>query len=349
MAVVTQAGDRRDFLRLGLLSLASAAIGCSAATPKPPEQSGAKPLPDLEIAALTDLLTAVRMRWLVLARPEQLMSTAWLKPSLGRVLRDERLDLLARATGIDLRSVPELALANYSGRGEGDDDVTAYFVRHRRPQLVVERKFRDRLTSNAKRMVSGHQLIGMWGNIGTRPHGFAAIGPDVVGYQYGGTRKRGPARLALLYADKKLSKVPTALANPELLPLRAKLASAPMVALLPGPFEGDLAKGARGLLGGATALCAALSPTEQHALQLDILLGGSYLADRAQAIELLRAAWVDLVVSDLGHLLGLHAPIQPLRVDVDANALSLRVDLDPNTLCAGLAAATSDSIRDIMK
>ena len=288
--------------RIALLSLLLAALGCGATAPAVVDKPPPQPLPDLHVAALTDLLTSVRLRWLFLARPEQLMSTSWLRPSLSRILHDERLDLLAQATGIDLRSVPELALANYSGRS-GGEDVTAYFVRHRRPQLEVERKFRERLTSNAKRMVSGRQLVGMWGNIGTRSHGFAAIGPDVVGYQYGGTRKRGPARLALLYANNKLGAVPTALTGLAVLPQQMKFTAAPIIAMLPGPFEGDLAKGARGLLGAATTLVASLTPTEQRALRLDVWLAGNYLADRAQAIELLRAAWVDLVMSDLNERL----------------------------------------------
>src|SRR5439155_26485756 len=168
--------------------------------PATPERELPPPaLPDLEVARLTDLLTGAHLEWLVVIRPEELARIDWLKPSLGRLFKDDRLDLLARATGIQLREVPELALASYrqpASAARAADcaasdrcDAVAFLLRHRSDPLALERKFRERLTSGAERSEVGHQLVGMWGYIGRGARGFAAVGPHVVGYQYDGDRR----------------------------------------------------------------------------------------------------------------------------------------------------------------
>jgi len=271
---------------------------------------------------------------MVLARPESLLAIEWLRTPLARLLRDDRLDMLARTTGIDLRQVPELVLASYRS------GANALVVRHRRKQIEIERKFRERLTSEVTRSTEGHQLIGLWGRIGLSLRGFAAIGRDVVLFQYGGDQRRGPARIALLYARGRLRSVPSAetLAAGE----------APLKALLPGPFEGELARGARGLLAAAESVTATLAPSERRTLRLQVLLAGDY-ASHPDAKPFLEAAWSDLAKSDLGHLLGLHQPVAAPEVTVDASGLVLRAELDPEHLLRGLAAATVDNVREIMR
>jgi hypothetical protein len=146
-----------------LASLACLLAGCR--PPASPERELLPPaLPDVEVARLSDLLTGAHLEWLVLMRPEELARIEWLKPSLGRVFKDDRLDLLAKATGIQLREVPELALASY--RQPDGTDAVAFLLRHRSDPLSLERKFRERLTSGAERSEVGHQLVGMWGLIG---------------------------------------------------------------------------------------------------------------------------------------------------------------------------------------
>ncbi len=326
-----------------LASLTWLLAGCP--PPAAPERELPPPaLPDLEVARLSDLLTGAHLEWLVLMRPEELARIEWLKPSLGRVVKDDRLDLLAKATGIQLREVPELALASY--RQPDGSDAVAFVLRHRSDPLSLERKFRERLTSGAERSEVGHQLVGMWGYIGRAARGFAAIGPHVVGYQYGGDRRRGPARVALLYGEGKL-KVPPALGDPSLGGLATALGAAPVKAFLPGPFEGELARGARGLFAAATAVAAALTPTASQTLALDVLIGGAFPA--VEAPRYLEGAWDDLVQSDLGHLLGLGAPKSPAAISVQPESLALHVELDAAALLDGLSAATTDNVADIMK
>jgi hypothetical protein len=303
------------------------------------------PLPDVEVARVTDLLTSARLEWLVTIRPAELSAIDWLKPSLARVFKDERLDLLAAATGIQLRDVPELALASYPAAA--GDSAIAYFVRHGSDPLLLERKFRERLTADAERTLVGHQLLTMWGLIGRALHGFVSIGPHVVGYQYGGDKKRGPARIAVLYAQHKLDKVPAVLGDPVLGDLDRRLGNSPAKAFLAGPFEGAMARGARGLFGAATGAAAALAPTPKQTLALQVVLGGSF--PEADAPRYLEGAWTDLGKSDLGNLLGLSKPRAAAEIKATAEALELHTEIDAALLLDGLSAATSDSIKEIMR
>jgi hypothetical protein len=296
------------------------------------------------IEALTDLLAVAGLRWLVVARPERLLGLDWLKRSLSRVLRDERLDLVAAATGVDLRQVPELALASYD-----PDDALLQLVVHRRKPLEIERTFRERLTTDERRSVEDDQLVRVSGRIGRQPRVFVALGRTVVGFQYGGDVDRGPARIAQLYAAGKLRRNPPVTADPAIAPLWRELGDVLLGALLPGPFDEELAAGARGLLRAATAVVAGVSPTAQQALALVVLLGGDFSSDPSRATRLLEAAWGDLANSDLGHLLGLNRPRSSPRASFDPRRLRLDVSLDPTALFDGLAAATTDSIREIMR
>jgi hypothetical protein len=53
------------------------------------------------------------------------------------------------------------------------------------------------------------------------------LGGDVVGYQFGGSAARGPARIASLYALDKLKKSPTVMSEDPLKALAARLGPAP--------------------------------------------------------------------------------------------------------------------------
>ena len=325
-----------------LVASALAASGCASVRVEPPAS-----LPDREVEQLTDLLTFPRLEWLLLLQPEQLATTPWLESPIARLLRDERLDLLAQVTGLDLRVIPEFALAGYI---DGTDDCVAWLLRHRDTPLQLERKFRQRLTSDPRRIEVDHQLLRVSGKIGTRAHGFVTIGPDVVGYQFGGDQRQGPMRIASLYAQGRLENIPTVLADPTLGALDRAL-RAPIKLLLPGPFEGERAGGLRGLLGAASGAGAALAPTDQQTLRLSVLLAGEYgEGDRRQdALPYLQAAWQDLVDADLGRLLRLHEPVTPPQVFSSPLGIGLQVTLDPMKLADGLAAATIYSVRQIMR
>jgi len=301
--------------------------------------------PDVEVTALTDLLVSVGLEWFVAIRPLELTQLDWLRPSIARVLKDERLDALALATGVQLRDVPELVLASY--RIKSNDPAIAYVLRHHANPQLLERKFRERLTSDGERREFGHQLLGVWGRVGRALRGFIAIGPHVVSYQYGGERAHGPNRIALLYAEGRLAEVPPVSRNEVLARVDGALGAAPIKAFLLGPFEGPRARGVHGLLASATAVGISLQPSDEKTLRVHIVLDGDYAGEDAS--RYLEDAWSDLATSDLGHLLGLGSPSSPIRIHAAADRLDLEVELDPTALTNGLAAATSDDVRDIMR
>ncbi len=333
---------------LGLL-VSAGLQGCGSEPPRPlpplPRQVAA---PDVIVEQLTDLLSVVDLNWVVLIRPHSLASTTWLMPALAHVFEDERIDVAARTTGIDMREVPELAIAGYA------DGVVLQLVRHQKDQLAVERQFRQRLTQNEIRSELGHQAVSLWGNIGTAAHGFVAIGIDVIGYQYGGSRTQGPGRIALLYALDKLSGAPTALHDAALAQIHAALWAdgvPPVEVLFPGPFEGELGRGARGLLAASTGVGVSVAPTVRQTLRLVIFIAGDFGAEESvrRASELLEAAYQDLATADLGTLLGMHQPeVAPVAIDVPFG-LGLGVELNAEKLFRGLSAATDADIRDIMR
>ncbi|MBW2525961.1 MAG: hypothetical protein JRI23_17405 [Deltaproteobacteria bacterium] len=336
--------QRRSLIGAALATLGASVAGCGSPpavlTPPPPPER-----PPLVIAALTDLLPAAGLGWLVVIRPAALLTLPWLQPSLSRVLKDERLELLATTTGVDLRRVPELALGAY-----GEEHTVLYLVRHGRDPLAVERLFRQRLTGGEQRSVEADsRLVRVAGRIGRQSHVFVGLGREVAGFQYGGDPRRGPARVAMLYAAGKLSKSPTVSADDELGPLWKELGDAPVRTLLPGPFDETMTRGARGLLGAATAIALSATPTADRSLALAVLLGGDFTGDRERASELLLAAWGDVAESDLGHLLGIHRPVAAARAAVSPSRLRLDAAVDPAALFAGLAAATTDDIRQIMR
>jgi hypothetical protein len=334
---------RRQLLGALLAAAAGSLVpGCGGNEPTP--ATPPPPAPDVSVRALTDLVPAAKLGWVVVIASQSLLAIDWLKPSLSRVLRDERLDLLAQTTGLDLRQVRELCIASF-----GLDDLILQLARHGHDPVGIERLFRRRLTGGEKRSVEERGLVRVSGTIGRQSHTFVAIGREVVGFQYGGDPDKGPARVALLFAAGKLHRSPPFTSDPVLGPVWAALGAAPIRALLPGPFEGELGRGARGLFAAATAVGAALAPTGSRALGLRLLLDGDYAADPSRAVATLDAAWSDLAQSDLGHLLGLGEPRTKPTSRFEAGRLVLDVDLEPTTLCQGLSAATTDNIREIMR
>lgn len=314
--------------------------------PEPPPRRPEPPLPPLATADLARLLPAAGLRWIVLVRPREIAAIPWLIPSIARVAPEPNLDRYAAATGLDLRQIPEAVVASYEG------GVTFYLARHggdAAMQASIERLFRQRITGRARRAQDRADLIRISGDIGVGPHALVLIGRDVVGLQDGGSPTRGPARVASLYALGKLRRAPTALAADPLPALVARFGPAPARAFALGPFEGELARGARGLLAGATALGAAARPSAREKIALALAVAGDFSTSGPAASEELLAAWAELSLSSFGHLLGLDVPVAPPLATHAPDAVALAVELDPDRLARGIAAATSADIEEIMR
>lgn len=321
---------------LGLLD-----AGCGGAE-VPPPRAAPPPLPPLATADLAGLLPLAGLRWLILARPREIASIPWLIPEIALVLPEANLDRFAAATGVDLRQLPEAAIA-------GHGDATVWLARHTGDPTTIERLFRGRLTGKVRRAVDRPDLIRLSGDIGRSPRALALLGRDVVAFQDGGSPTRGPARVAALYALGKLTRSPTALSEEPLRSLAARLGPAPLTAFALGPFEGELARGARGLLAGATAIGAAARPSAREKILAAIAVAGDFSTSGPAASEELLAAWDELAQSALGRLLGLDEPVAPALPTHAADAVAIAVELDPGKLGRGIRAATGAEIEEIMR
>ena len=344
--------SRRGFLGGVLAALSAAACG---AAPKAPLKLGDLPLKPLSVAALTDLLPLADLRWVVLVRPREIASIPWLIPEIGHFAREPDLDRFAASTGVDLRQIPEAAVALYAtssasaGESGGEAHESTFFLaRHNGDPAAIERAFRKRLTTGEKRTVERPDLVRVAGKIGVATSALTVIGPDVIGLQQGGHASRGPARIAGLYAEDRLKKSPALLAREPLKSLAARFGQAPVIALSPGPFEGELARGARGLLQGATAIGASARPSAREGLAISVAVAGDFSTSGAPASKELAAAWNELAQGSFGHLLGLDQPIEAPLTTFSEGAVAIAVELDPRRFASGLAEAMGERVKAIL-
>jgi hypothetical protein len=337
--------QRRSLLAALLAALASSLPGC-AEKPPPLPPTEAPPPPPLVIPTLEGLLPLAGLRWLVLTKPREITKIPWLIPAIAAFIPESRFDRFAKVTGIDLRKTPEAIVASYTTE-EGDASIE--LVRHAGDARAIERAFRDRISSDVIRAVDRPDLVRVTGRIGREPHGFAALGNDVVCFQQEGSMKRGPCRIASLIALGKLGRLAKVAGEPVLESLAARLGPAPLRVFALGPFEGELARGARGLAGAATAIGAAARPSAREAILLSIVITGDFTSQADLAAHELELAWADLVARPFGHLCGLDAPVAPPLATHAADAVTLQVELEPRKLAKGLADATVNEIDAIMR
>lgn len=340
--------DRRSLLRGALLALVVPwASGCG---PEPPPAAPApRPLPPLRTAPLADLVAAAGIRWVLLAAPRDLLGVPWIPPLVDLAVSGARFERFARATGIELRAIPEAVVAATAPADEKADDVIFYLARHTGDPALIERSFRARLSSAEKRSVDRPDLVRVSGKVGLAPHAAVLIGKDVAGFQEGGSMSRGPARVAALFAENKLKSAHPVLAVEPLRSLAARLGPAPLTALAPGPFEGEVARGLRGLLGAATAVGAVLRPGARESFAVTLAVAGDFSTSAAPAAGELQLAWNELASSRLGHLLALDAPLTPAAVAAAPDAVTLSVEISGRGLAEGLAKATATRVEDIFR
>ena len=331
--------------RVFLTAAASLLSGCGgpSTTQVSPPKAPSKPL---VLSSLEALLPLAGLRWLVLARPREIAALEWLQPAIAMVLDKERLDRFAAVVGFDLRTVPDAVWASYRGDPE---DISVELIRHTSDPLVIERSFRDRLSADVVRSVDDANIVRASGRIGQSLHAMASMGPQVVCFQQEGSAERGPCRVATLLALGRLKRTKPVFADEAIVALAKRIGPAPVRAFAPGPFDGELARGARGLLAAATAVGMSASPTERESVLVQIAVAGDFSRSGDLAAEQLVASWNDLASRPLGRLMGLDAPLAPPMRAYASDAVTLVAELDPRKLAKGLADATSNQIREIMR
>lgn len=337
---------RRELFALFLGLLAQAGCGAPAQNNTRPAPSS-PPLPKLHAQPLDTLLPIAGLRWLLVGNPSEWAALPWLKPAVAEVIKDSQFHRFASATGLELRAMREAAAALYTD--EKNRESMVYLGAPAKEPAAIEQAFLKRLTSHIHRAQDRPDLIRLSGKVGNTFCVLALLGREAFVYQVGGSPNAGPARIAALYAEQKLKRSPTALAPDVMKRLSEHLGPAPLRAFAPGPFEGELARGARGLLAGSEALGAAVRPSAREGLGLSIAVAGDFSRSAQDASNELRRAWDELAHGSFGHLLGLDQPVTPPLSTHAPDFVGLYVELHPMKLARGLASATSRSVEEIMR
>lgn len=309
-------------------------VGGACAPRREPSRPAPPPEAPLHAGPLTDFVPAAGLRWLVVARLAELAHTPSLAPALDLLFPGPRLAGFAIATGLDLREVP-------IGLAAGFDYATLYVAEAHEGGALAESRFVDRLAGQARTASSHPAVRRVSGVLGLVPETFVHVRDHLVAVSVGDPT---PARVVELYALGKLAKSPPALRGSALSTLPASLADAPLVLYAPGPFTGDWASGARGLLGVSVALGVA-ARVEGDAVTLHVVVTGRFEAIDA---ERLASAWDDLAGSSMGRLLGLDRPEIPPHAEAAPGGLSLSVRLPLMPLASGLRAAVAADVWEIL-
>ena len=304
------------------------------------------PLPPLSTDRLESLATSAGLTWVIRARPRKIAEIPFLIPAIGRIVPEKNFDAFKLRSGLDPRQVAEVIMLRY---GDALLGAEAQIVRHNVDASELERRFFARLTKDAQRTEDRPDLVRVSGIIGQSQHSFARLGRDVVVYQQRGEPDRGPARIASLCALGKLTKTKRLLDGGPLEALLGRFGEAPVVAAALGPFDDEWKKAARGLLEIATGVGAAVRPTARENIGFALAILADFGPNAARAGELLRAAWDDVAMSTMGHLLGLDRPIEAPIVAADTGVVTVAVEVEPGRLAEGLRALAERDLDAIMR
>jgi hypothetical protein len=331
---------RRDALALlgGLAGLAACGVPRAASeTPPPPP-----PPPErLKLDPIVDVVPAAGLVWLIDARPHELIKDAIFGPVMATILPASRLETFAeRHGGLDVRAAAQLAVAGYP-------HATLVLARIPFEPERVQEAFGARVGRVEGRAVE-QGVTTIWGNVPHAREQLALMRGDAIAFEHG---QLGPLRAAVYFAQGRLRRSSPALLAEPLASAAAVAGDAPLRIFAPGPFEGQWARGAAGLLGASTAVVATFRPMTHGpggAVAVRVVLMGGWGSDGAAAAERLRSAFGVLAEDALGQMLGMDHPIDGPVVAADADALRLEVALDAAVLARGIHVAVDASVAEIM-
>ncbi len=319
-----------------------AAIGCIGAPPLGPTRREPAPL---HVAPLTDLAPAAALTWLVELHPRAILGDRRLSKTLAPITSEERLQAFAQEWGgVDLREADALVFASYPG--------TLLSLAHQAiERRRVEAAFTSRVGAVAGRTHDPRSgITRLWGAVGTRQERVAILGGECVGLEQG---RLGPLLAAELFAEGRLKRASPALHAPPLQGVAELLGDAPLRAFAPGPFESDLGRGAGGLLAASTAVGTSVrlvdaAEGEPPIVAIRVVLLGAWGSESQAAASRLKAVFEVLATSGMGRLLGLSQALGGPSVEGKPDVLALDVAVDASVLVAGLRAATSAEVSEIM-
>jgi hypothetical protein len=272
----------------------------------------------------------------------EVAAAAELTAPLAVLFPEARLTAFADAHGgVDLRQVKELVVADYG-------DATLYAARGLFDPARIEAAFAKRAEVEGRAQdLARPPIVRAFGSVGDARVQVATFGRHAVALEAG---RFGPLRAFEAFAQGKLKRARPAVLQEPLLGLAegTRLPPGELLALAPGPFQGEWKGALGGLLGACTAagLCVAVAG---KSLRLRLVLLGAFGTDAPAAGERLSAATNVLCQNALGRLLGLDAPTEPPAVTVAADSLTWGAAFQTEKLGTGVHAALDAHIGEIMR
>jgi hypothetical protein len=310
-----------------------ACVGCASKTPPRTHVAA----PPLHSGPITELVPAAGLRWLVVARPSELLGAPGLREEVERLFPASRLEAFALATGVDLREVPAALAAGF-------DLGILYVAETTEENSIVEARLVARMVGEPRRFEPHPALTRLEGTSRGRPFAFVRHEGRLVAASVGDLTY---GRVVELYLLGKLRRSPSALKGAALSLLPAELGRAPLRLYASGPLPPEWQTGARGLLGATLAAGIGAWPEgDGRILRIEMAFVGSW---EGEDVERLAAGWEDVARSSLGRLLGLDAPLSPPEVALQGGRLSLTVRLGLGPLVSGLRAAVISDVWELLE
>lgn len=272
---------------------------------------------------------------MVVGAPRQIARSPALKDSLGLLLPEERLDAFAIGSGVDLRHIEYGVIAGF--------DLGTLYVIEPPPgaSSSVMKRFRERLVGGERVETPHPDVERISGIIGETPQALVRLETFGLALAVGDPTL---ARIAEAFARKKLNDSPASLRGAALSQLSAPREGSLATFYAPGPFTGEWASGARGLLRDAVALRISVFALEGARARVDLELAGDF---PPSASDNLAAGFRDLAESSTGRLLGLDQLEASPEVLERETRLFMRVDLALEPIARGLRAAAIADVWEI--
>ena len=293
----------------------------------------------LHAGPLSDYVPAAGLRWLLLARPKSLAADRDFMQALSPLVSKARLEAYRDSTGIDLTALDSALIGGF-------DLGTLYLAEIRGDPSAIELAFRQRLVAEVELREPHPRLTRISGVIGNTPESLLLYRGQLIAQAVGDPTL---IRVVEAFARGKLKRSPPALHGAALGPLADFARQAPVRLLVPGPFGGRWMMAAEGLFAAADAVALSATPLAPGRVAMTVAIDGPWgESEEVAAAERLRVAWEKLSQSTTGELFGLDTPAALPTLEHSDTRVALSVELELAPLVAGLRAAVSAEVEEIL-
>lgn len=303
-----------------------------------PTASAPKQAPASEYqGALTGLVPAAGLNWMVVVKPKQLLHDASLRQGVERLFPNARLDVFAKNSGVDLRTLDTGVVAGFA--------LGTLYLAEGVDVDAARSAFLNRLASEPLSKRLGGETVHVTGLIGITPQSFVNASSRIAAVSVNDPTL---TKICAAFALGKLQKSPSALFGAALRDLPSSLATDPVQWYAPGPFSDEWARGAHGLLKDTVAVAVTGRVEKPGWLDVLVLLHGDYPTAPEQSVQKALATFRELADSALGRVLSLDDPSLAPEIVATEHEISLRVRLPIERLLDGLYGVVAANVWDLL-